>query len=327
MARRSKGQHKKTSKINSVASKISELQDEIRKLQLHEKKKQPAPNKQSTPKLIKKPKGAAGRSPPNGYNIQEAMELDKREYNAFTAIARHLSHRYLDPTKTMRDQDQFTVAMVLSFAQKRFSTLADYANNWPMRDLISRFLRNHVQYLKNNDDVLEDALHRSTREFLDMDIDDLAAFVNRKDKKRHDGESDDGGEDEDEDDNGDEGEEEEGDGEEEEAEEIDESEPEEEVQRVKKHKPIKIISSKSNSGSKKSKSGVVNSQAKKASKKMVSVVQQDEDDQSEAMKGKRSKKVSKRVTGSVKRQGEDDQRKTQKRKTTSQVSLNATHRL
>jgi hypothetical protein len=111
-----------------------------------------------------------------------------------------------------------------------------------------------------------------------MDIDDLAAFVNRKDKKRHDGESDDGGEDEDEDedDNGDEGEEEEGDGEEEEAEEIDESEPEEEVQRVKKHKvsdllyfihmksysqssqPIKIISSKSNSGSKKSKSGVVN---------------------------------------------------------------------
>jgi hypothetical protein len=60
---------------------------------------------------------------------------------------------------------------------------------------------------------------------------------------------------------------------------------------------------------------------------MVSVVQQDEDDQSEAMKGKRSKKVSKRVTGSVKRQGEDDQRKTQKRKTTSQVSLNATHRL
>ncbi|KIJ20552.1 hypothetical protein PAXINDRAFT_6352 [Paxillus involutus ATCC 200175] len=239
MARRSKGQHK-TSKINSVASKISELQDEICKLQLHEKKKQPAPNKQPTPKLIKKPKGAAGRSPLNGYNIQEAMELDKREYNAFTAIAHHLSHRYLDPTKTMCDQDQFTVAMVLSFAQKRFSTLADYANNWLMRDLISRFFCNHVQYLKNNDNVLKDALHGSTREFLDMDIDNLAAFVNRKDKKRHDGESNDGGEDEDEDededDNGDEGEKEEGDGEKEEAEEIDESEPEEEVQRVKKHK-------------------------------------------------------------------------------------------
>jgi hypothetical protein len=40
-----------------------------------------------------------------------------------------------------------------------------------MRDLISRFLRNHVQYLKNNDDVLEDALHRSTREVSAQDSD------------------------------------------------------------------------------------------------------------------------------------------------------------
>ncbi|KIK80129.1 hypothetical protein PAXRUDRAFT_28240 [Paxillus rubicundulus Ve08.2h10] len=90
-------------------------------------------------------------------------------------------------------------------------------------------------------------------------------------------ESNNGGEDED--NNSNEGEEEEGDGEEEEAEEIEESEPDEEVQCMKKCK----------------------SQAKKASKKMVSVMQQDEDDQSKAMKGKCSKKVLKKQdTGSVK---------------------------
>ncbi|KIK95105.1 hypothetical protein PAXRUDRAFT_11646 [Paxillus rubicundulus Ve08.2h10] len=185
------------------------------------------------------------------------------------------------------------VEMVLSFAQKRFSMLAENANNWPMQDLISHFLHNHVQYLKNNDNVLEDVLHGPTCEFLDMDIDNLVALVNQKEKKCHDGESNNGGEDKDKDkdDNGNEGEEEE-------AEEIEESEPEEEVQHMKKHK----------------------SQAKKALKKMVSVMQQDENDQSKAMKGKHDKKVLKKwVTGSVKWQGEDDQRKTQKCKTTSQV--------
>ncbi|KIK80620.1 hypothetical protein PAXRUDRAFT_28118 [Paxillus rubicundulus Ve08.2h10] len=106
--------------------------------------------------------------------------------------------------------------------------------------------------------------------------------------------------DEDEDDNCNEEQGEDGNGEEEEErmEEIEESEPEEDFQCMKKCK----------------------SEGEKASKKMVNVMQQGEDDQSEAKKDKCSKKVLKMwVTGGVKWQGKGDQRQTQKCKNTSQA--------
>ncbi|KAG2358514.1 hypothetical protein BDR07DRAFT_1611846 [Suillus spraguei] len=63
---------------------------------------------------IPKPKGQAGRSPPHGYNLQEAMGLTgrNRRYNKFRARPLRIEHPFL----------------------QRFE------NAWPMRDMIGQFL-------------------------------------------------------------------------------------------------------------------------------------------------------------------------------------------
>lgn len=54
---------------------------------MREKRKTHKPRQNELPaeQMVGKPRGAAGRAPPDGYSIQEAMGLrdDKRRYNAF----------------------------------------------------------------------------------------------------------------------------------------------------------------------------------------------------------------------------------------------------
>ncbi|EGO26119.1 hypothetical protein SERLADRAFT_435960 [Serpula lacrymans var. lacrymans S7.9] len=184
MAPKSKKITNKTSKINTVASHISELKYEIHQLQCKENHgKRGSHSNHQQGRCIRKPKGSPGRSFPKGYNIQEAMELGKkkRQYNAFSAVARQLSWKYLDVTATLRNQDQFVLNMVLSLAQEKYKYLQKFPSNWPMRDLIGRFLRNYVQYLKKQE--IETTTSDDGDEFNGYNLDGLAEVLNRNENK------------------------------------------------------------------------------------------------------------------------------------------------
>ncbi|KIK42165.1 hypothetical protein CY34DRAFT_805223, partial [Suillus luteus UH-Slu-Lm8-n1] len=100
---------------------------------------------------IPKPKGQAGRAPPQGYNVQDAMGLKdrNRRYNEFRAIARLAAIKYLNLNKTMRAQDQFVVEYLLVLLQIKHPFLQRFKNVWPMRDMIGQFLRNSRAYHKD----------------------------------------------------------------------------------------------------------------------------------------------------------------------------------
>ena len=82
--KKSSGQ--KSSKLNHLAAKLGELQEQLKLMEAHSEQNERAlPKKTHPPELmIPKPAGSPGCSPPHGYNIQEAMGLgnDKRLYNA-----------------------------------------------------------------------------------------------------------------------------------------------------------------------------------------------------------------------------------------------------
>ncbi|KIJ12667.1 hypothetical protein PAXINDRAFT_14431 [Paxillus involutus ATCC 200175] len=115
--------------------------------------------------LIKKPKGVAGRAPSKGYNLREAMGCKWRKYNGFAAIAHALVFKYLDPTKTLsdQDQDQYVIAMVLSLAQHKYKYLKQFSNNWPMHspndgeDEFGGLDLNKLAEIINNDSDDEDS--------------------------------------------------------------------------------------------------------------------------------------------------------------------------
>ncbi|KAI9574218.1 hypothetical protein HD554DRAFT_10549 [Boletus coccyginus] len=48
----------------------------------------------------------------------------------------------------MRQQDKYVVQLVLTLAQDQFPFLKWFVNNWPLYDILSRFLQNHSRYLQ-----------------------------------------------------------------------------------------------------------------------------------------------------------------------------------
>ncbi|KAG1731444.1 hypothetical protein EDD22DRAFT_788477 [Suillus occidentalis] len=87
----------KPNKLSDLAAKLSHLKNDINKLErtrAKPKRNVHYPGRHS--QLIPKPKGQAGRSPPKGYQIQEAMGLarDRRLYNAFRVCFLMLTSLY-----------------------------------------------------------------------------------------------------------------------------------------------------------------------------------------------------------------------------------------
>ncbi|KAF8124533.1 hypothetical protein EV363DRAFT_1142118, partial [Boletus edulis] len=97
-------------------------------------------------KLIQKPPGTAGKS--GGYNLQEAMGLSKRtrQYNGYLKSVRTLGESALDLRKTWRHQPAVRRAEVIAMAQQKHPYLQQFANGWPIADILRQYLVNAKGY-------------------------------------------------------------------------------------------------------------------------------------------------------------------------------------
>ncbi|KAG1781259.1 hypothetical protein EV702DRAFT_1042386 [Suillus placidus] len=155
-------------KADRAARNLSQLETELRHLQQgigvthisgndHRGRLSPTAHAK---KQIDKPKGQAGRSElKGGYSLQQAMGLagNDRKYNVFRMMARKYTNRYLDTSRTLKQQDKLTVTFLLAYAQCKHQFLAKFRDNWPFHDFMGCYLRNHVQYTKKQHANLDDS--------------------------------------------------------------------------------------------------------------------------------------------------------------------------
>ncbi|KAG2338584.1 hypothetical protein BDR05DRAFT_1004030 [Suillus weaverae] len=148
-------QHKAGSKskkycLHLMAEQMTQLQQEITKLQREHKKTRLGSDSFPKPKkLIPKPLGAAGKR--NRYKIQEAMGLatDKCLYNSLMASTRHMCRLYLKLDKTQHGQDDTDISLLVIKVQKKHPMLREFANAWPIHDWVQQYLCNHVNDQQN----------------------------------------------------------------------------------------------------------------------------------------------------------------------------------
>ncbi|KAJ7877302.1 hypothetical protein B0H13DRAFT_1893311 [Mycena leptocephala] len=105
--------------------------------------------KQSKPAqtLIPRPKGQAGKG--TGYNLQKEMRLgqNKSRYNRLMHIVRYNTNRFLNTSKTIRDQDKPRLEKTIKKIQNDFKYFQRFAGGWPIRAFIKQHLANtHDQY-------------------------------------------------------------------------------------------------------------------------------------------------------------------------------------
>ncbi|KAG2740494.1 hypothetical protein P692DRAFT_201810897 [Suillus brevipes Sb2] len=117
-------------KADRAARNLSQLETELRHLQQgievthmsgndHRGRLSPTAH---VKKQIDKPKGQAGRSElKGGYSLQQAMGLagNDRKYNALRMMARKYTNRYLDTSRTLKQQDKLTVTFLLAYYTKK----------------------------------------------------------------------------------------------------------------------------------------------------------------------------------------------------------------
>ncbi|KAG2749990.1 hypothetical protein P692DRAFT_20666790, partial [Suillus brevipes Sb2] len=134
---RSKPTAKPNNKLSDLAAKLSHLQNDINKLERTRAKPKcnvHYPGRHS--QLIPKPKGQAGRSPPKGYQIQEAMGL---ACNSGCIMHFGCMCHFIQKTHDL-DAPQL---------QAKYTYLSRFQNTWPMRDMIGQYLRNQNAYAKH----------------------------------------------------------------------------------------------------------------------------------------------------------------------------------
>ncbi|KAG2739609.1 hypothetical protein P692DRAFT_201811426 [Suillus brevipes Sb2] len=109
--------------------------------------------------IIASSEASAGESIWLYSSLQQAMGLagNDRKYNAFRMMARKYMNRYLDTSRTLKQQDKLTVTFLLAYAQRKHQYLAKFRDNWPFHDFMGCYLRNHVQYTKKQHPNLDDS--------------------------------------------------------------------------------------------------------------------------------------------------------------------------
>ncbi|KAF8880604.1 hypothetical protein CPB84DRAFT_1639755, partial [Gymnopilus junonius] len=86
--------------------------------------------------LIPKPDGEAGRPGRGGYNLEQALGWEAKKYQSIKTYVKKLVEEHLDPTKNFSSQSLTGLVNVRTLACQKFPVLQDYADSWPVIDLI-----------------------------------------------------------------------------------------------------------------------------------------------------------------------------------------------
>ncbi|KAK7054427.1 hypothetical protein VNI00_003625 [Paramarasmius palmivorus] len=94
---------------------------------------------------IPKPPGAAGRRK-GGYSLEWALtsgryKWSKTGYAMIQQRTKELVSEHFDMAKTYRDQDVSRKDRVCELIVRDYPFLADYIDNWPIRDMMKAFLK------------------------------------------------------------------------------------------------------------------------------------------------------------------------------------------
>ncbi|KAF8957895.1 hypothetical protein BDZ97DRAFT_1924154 [Flammula alnicola] len=86
--------------------------------------------------LIAKPEGEAGRPGRGGYNLEEALSWNAKEYRRLKKYVKKLVVDQLEPTKNFSSQSVASLTSVRVMAVQKFPALRGYAACWPVTDLV-----------------------------------------------------------------------------------------------------------------------------------------------------------------------------------------------
>ncbi|PSR75101.1 hypothetical protein PHLCEN_2v9324 [Hermanssonia centrifuga] len=101
--------------------------------------------------LIPVPDGEAGRRPPRGYNLQEAMGLGGKDekYYRYLRKVKAIARRFLTAGLTISRQPRLTVAKVMNLEHAFF---ARFEQGWPVYVILKQYYSNSAAASKRNEE-------------------------------------------------------------------------------------------------------------------------------------------------------------------------------
>ncbi|TFK33523.1 hypothetical protein BDQ12DRAFT_409870 [Crucibulum laeve] len=100
--------------------------------------------------LIKRPNGQAGRA--SGYNLQSAMGLSENNklYRVISCVVKRYATDYLRISMTILQQLPGLLEKVIALIQEDIPFFQRFANGWPIKDIIKRYLQNSQMRFKRD---------------------------------------------------------------------------------------------------------------------------------------------------------------------------------
>ncbi|KAF9470789.1 hypothetical protein BDN70DRAFT_939425 [Pholiota conissans] len=86
--------------------------------------------------LIPKPLGEAGRPGRGGYNLEEALGWESKDFKRIKKYVHTLIKAFLDPSQCFKAQDELKLNEVRDMVTKRYPILQEYTASWPAVDMI-----------------------------------------------------------------------------------------------------------------------------------------------------------------------------------------------
>ncbi|KIJ29386.1 hypothetical protein M422DRAFT_71204 [Sphaerobolus stellatus SS14] len=90
---------------------------------------------------IRKPPGEAGRPGRGGYNLQETLDWDAKNFKILKTFIHKLVERHLDTSRSYAAQSDKLIHIVRDSATEKFPKLNEYEGAWPAIDIIKMRLK------------------------------------------------------------------------------------------------------------------------------------------------------------------------------------------
>ncbi|KDR78696.1 hypothetical protein GALMADRAFT_137714 [Galerina marginata CBS 339.88] len=115
--------------------------------------------------LIPKPDGEAGRPGRGGYNLEETLGWEKKDFQRVKKYVTELIDKDLNTSKSLASQSMASVVAVRNQVTERFPVLRNYAQSWPATDLIRlrlKYTSGRARHTVNKADAKVGKLLRSS---------------------------------------------------------------------------------------------------------------------------------------------------------------------
>ncbi|KAF8224622.1 hypothetical protein L208DRAFT_1109239, partial [Tricholoma matsutake] len=91
---------------------------------------------------IPKPNGEAGQPGCGGYNLEDALDWDPKDFAKLKKCVKHVMREHLDLTRSYLSQSLALIHVVRDLVVSQFPALNSYSRGWPVIDII----RLHLKY-------------------------------------------------------------------------------------------------------------------------------------------------------------------------------------